>query len=51
VIRSEGANKLVQDQKDAKTGVLASTIVREVVDGKLVQVCNKKKKKKKNINK
>lgn len=32
VVKSEGPNKLVQEQSDASTGTLVSTIVREVND-------------------
>jgi len=37
-IRSNGADKLIQEQKDASSGALVTTIVREVVGEQLVQV-------------
>jgi hypothetical protein len=38
-IKSDGPNKLIQEQRDAATGELASTITREIdADGKLKQV-------------
>jgi len=40
-IKAENPNKLVQEQKDAQSGKLQSTIIREVIGGKLVTVIKK----------
>lgn len=32
VIRSEGLNKLIQEQRDVRTGKVVSTITREIID-------------------
>lgn len=37
-IRTAGADKLVQEQKDASSGALVTTVMREVVGEQLVQV-------------
>lgn len=38
VITREGDDRLVQVQRDASTGAVATTITREFKDGKFVQV-------------
>ena len=38
LVKAEGADRLVQTQTDASTGVVSSVITREVVGDQLIQV-------------